>query len=107
MLENQKETNKNEGPMHKTELLELVQKELGKEATKACAESALDAVLEAIKKGVKKDHSVQLIGFGTFSIAERPARTGLNPRTKEKIKIPASKSVKFKVGSQFKALFEK
>lgn len=89
--------------MNKTELIEEIQKNLGKETSKAAAERALDAVLEGIKKGVKKDKNVQLIGFGTFSVGKRAARTGINPRTREKIKIKASKTVKFKAGAGLKA----
>lgn len=89
--------------MNKAELVLEVQKALGKEETKAGAERAVEAVLESIKKGVKKDKAVQLIGFGTFSIAKRAARTGINPQTGEKIKIKASKTVKFKPGAGFKS----
>ncbi len=89
--------------MNKAQLIEEIQKILGKEATKACAERALNAVLDAIKAGVKKHKKLQLIGFGTFSVAERKARTGINPQTKEKIKIKACKVVKFKPGQAFKA----
>ena len=85
--------------MNKAELILEIQKLLGKDATKACAEKALNVVLAAIKAGVKK---IQLIGFGTFSVAERKARMGINPRTKAKIKIKASKVVKFKPGADFK-----
>ncbi|OHE71615.1 MAG: DNA-binding protein [Verrucomicrobia bacterium GWC2_42_7] len=90
--------------MNKSELIVEIQKHLGKDATKASAEGALEAVLAAFKAGIKKDKAVQLIGFGTFSVATRAARVGLNPRTKEKIKIPATKSVKFKPGSALKEL---
>ena len=88
--------------MNKSALVEEVQKQLGKETSKAAAERAVDAVIDAIKKGVKKDKSVQLIGFGTFSVAKRAARTGVNPKTGEKMKIKASKTVKFKPGAQLK-----
>lgn len=88
--------------MNKAELILEVQKLLGKEATKACAERALNAVLDSIKAGVKKNKKLQLIGFGTFSVVDRKARTGINPKTKEKIKIKASKAVKFKASSTFK-----
>ena len=90
--------------MNKTELVAEVQKSLGKDTSKAAAERALEAVLEGLKKGVKKDKNVQLIGFGTFSVTKRAARDGINPRTKEKIKIKASKSVKFKAGAGLKAI---
>ena len=89
--------------MNKAELNEEIQKQLAKDATKACAEKALNTVLDAIKAGVKKHKKLQLIGFGTFSVVERKARTGINPQTKEKIKIKASKVVKFKPGAAFKA----
>ncbi len=90
--------------MNKSELIEEVQKALGKDTSKAAAERSVDAVLEAVKKGVKKDKSVQLVGFGTFSVAKRAARKGINPRTKEQIKIKASKTVKFKPGAALKAM---
>lgn len=90
--------------MNKAELLAEIQKTLGADTSKAAAERALDAVLEGIKKGIKKDKAVQLIGFGTFSVAKRAARTGINPQTKEKIKIKASKTVKFKPGTALKEL---
>ncbi len=89
--------------MNKAQLITEIQKLLGKEATKTCAEKALNAVLAAIKTGVKKNKKLQLIGFGTFSVVERKARTGINPQTKEKIKIKACKVVKFKPGADFKA----
>lgn len=90
--------------MNKAELVAEVQKTLGDETSKAAAERAVEAVLESIKKGVKKDKSVQLIGFGTFEVVKRAARSGVNPQTGEKIKIKASKAVKFKAGSGLKAL---
>ena len=89
--------------MNKAELVLEVQKHLGKETTKAAAERSLEAVLEGVKKGIKKDKNVQLIGFGTFSVTNRAARDGVNPQTGEKIKIKASKSVKFKAGAGLKA----
>jgi DNA-binding protein HU-beta len=82
--------------MNKAELVESVQKSLGADTSKAAAERAVAAVIDGIEKGLKKDKSVQLIGFGTFSIAKRAAREGINPQTKEKIKIKASKTVKLK-----------
>jgi len=93
--------------MNKGELIEAVKANLGGDASKACAERAVEAVLEGIKAGIKKDASVQLIGFGTFSVAKRNAREGVNPATGEKIKIKASQSVKFKAGSALKALAAK
>ncbi|MFT4900966.1 MAG: DNA-binding protein HU-beta [Lentimonas sp.] len=90
--------------MNKAELVAEVQLSLGKDTSKAAAERAIEAVLEGIKKGIQKDQSVQLIGFGTFSVTERAAREGINPQTREKIQIKASKSVKFKVGAGLKAI---
>lgn len=89
--------------MNKAELVETVQKTLGEDTSKAAAERALAAVIDAIEKGLKKDKAVQLIGFGTFSVVKRAARTGINPQTKEKIKIKASKAIKFKAGAGLKA----
>ena len=63
---------------------------------------ALDATLDAIRNSLKKGDDVRLIGFGTFSVANRAATEGRNPRTGEKIKIPASKQPKFKPGKDLK-----
>ena len=90
--------------MSKAELVAAVQKALGKEASSAQAERAVDAVIQGIKTGFKKTKSVQLVGFGTFKIATRKARTGVNPKTGEKIKIKSSKTVKFVPGKAFKEL---
>ena len=89
--------------MNKAELIEAVQKELGKEASKRAAEDAVAAVLASLAKGIKKDKKVQLIGFGTFSVKKRAARMGRNPKTGESMKIKASKSVGFKCSSNLKA----
>ncbi len=88
--------------MNKGQLIEAVQKNLGKDTTKAAAEAAVNAVIASIQKAVKKE-PVQIIGFGTFSVVKRAARKGINPQTGEKIKIKASKSVKFKPGAKLKA----
>jgi nucleoid DNA-binding protein len=90
--------------MNKAELVASVQKSLGKETSKAAAERAVDAVVDGIKAGLKKgSKSVQLIGFGTFKVVKRKARTGVNPKTGDKIRIKASKSVKFTVGKALKS----
>ncbi|MDX2082048.1 MAG: HU family DNA-binding protein [Terrimicrobiaceae bacterium] len=86
--------------MNKVELIASVQKSLG--SSKADAERAVNAVVDGIKAGIKKTKSVQLIGFGTFKVGTRKARTGVNPKTGEKIKIKASKVVKFAAGKAFK-----
>ena len=93
--------------MNKGELIEAVKANLGTDASKALAERAVEAVLEGIKAGIKKDSSVQRIGLGTFTVAKRAARKGVNPKTGEKISIKASKNVKFKAGTALKALAAK
>jgi nucleoid DNA-binding protein len=72
--------------------------------TKASAEEALRIVLEAIANGLKKDESVQIVGFGVFSISKRSERMGVNPRTGDKIQIKASKNIKFKAGAKLKEI---
>lgn len=95
---------KNEA-INKAGLVTAVQEILGKEeTTRKAAEDAVNAVIEAIKSSVKAGKSVQLVGFGTFSVAVRKARTGVNPRTGDKLSIPESKSVKFKAGAALKNL---
>ena len=90
--------------MNKQDLIDaiLANKDAGIES-KAAAARALDAVLDGIAAGIKKDGNVQLIGFGTFSVKVRAARTGRNPQTGATIKIKASKTVSFKVGAALKA----
>jgi len=88
----------------KLQLVEAVQKTLGKETSKAHAEKVVGAVIDGIKSNVKKSKSLQLIGFGTFKVVNRKARTGINPKSGEKIKIKASKSVRFTPGKAFKGL---
>jgi len=88
--------------MNKAQLVDVVQKELGKEISKAAAERALNAVLAGIRKGVKTGTPVQLVGFGTFRVSRRPARKGRNPKTGEQIQIRASKTVRFSAGQGLK-----
>ena len=90
--------------MNKAELIDEVQRQLGDDTSKATATQAINVVFEAIKKGIEKENSVQIIGFGTFSVVKRKARTGINPQTKEKIRIKASKAVKFKPSLNLKTL---
>jgi DNA-binding protein HU-beta len=75
--------------------------------SKVGAEKALCSVLCAIGEGVKKDGNVQLIGFGTFKISSRAARTGRNPKTGVPIKIKASKTVTFKASAALKETAQK
>ncbi len=89
--------------MNKADLIEAVQKALGKDVTKRAADEAVEAVLESITKGIKKDKKVQIIGFGTFEVKTRAARMGRNPKTGEAMKIAKSKSVGFKPSSVLKA----
>lgn len=84
--------------MNKTDLINEIAAKAG--LNKVAAKAALDATLDAISNALAKDDKVALIGFGTFSVVEKEARTGINPRTKEKIEIPARKVVKFKPGSE-------
>jgi DNA-binding protein HU-beta len=93
---------KNAAAMNKAELIEAVQKALGKDITKRAADEAVEAVLDSIAKGIKKDKKVQIIGFGTFEVKKRAARMGRNPKTGESMKIGASKSVGFKPSSVLK-----
>ena len=72
------------------------------ELSKADAGRAVDAVIETIKKALKKGDSVSLVGFGTFVVRKRAARTGRNPRTGDTIKIKASKNPSFKAGKALK-----
>lgn len=72
------------------------------ELTKKNSEAALTAVLESISEALKNGEKVVLVGFGTFEVRARAARTGINPRTKKKIKIPATKVPAFKAGRSLK-----
>ncbi len=84
--------------MNKTDLTNEVAAKAG--LSKVDAKKAVDAVLESIEQALANDDKVQLIGFGTFSVVEKEARTGINPRTKEKIEIAARKVVKFKPANE-------
>jgi DNA-binding protein HU-beta len=81
--------------MNKAQLIDVVQQKLGGDISKRAAGDALDAVLAAIAQGVKEQERVQIIGFGTFKLARRGARPGRNPKTKEPVEIPPSKTVRF------------
>ena len=84
--------------MNKTELIDRIA--AGSDLSKAAAKKALDATTEAIKAALVAGDKVQLVGFGTFSVNERPARQGINPATNAKINIPAKKVAKFKAGAE-------
>ncbi len=87
--------------MNKTELVASIADKAG--ITKKDAEKALAAFVDTVSAELKAGGSVQLIGFGTFKVAERAERTGINPRTKQTINIAASKNPVFKAGAALKA----
>ncbi len=84
--------------MNKTELVEKIAAGAG--LSKVDSKKALEATITAIKDALVAGDKVSLVGFGTFSISERPAREGINPATKEKISIAAKKVAKFKAGAE-------
>ena len=86
--------------MNKTELVAAMAEKT--ELSKKDAEKALKAFTDVVAEELKKGEKVQLVGFGTFEVAEREAREGRNPRTKETINIPASTVPVFKAGKEFK-----
>ena len=86
--------------MNKTELVAAIAEQA--EISKKDAEKALKAFTDVVTDEIKKGGKVQLVGFGTFEVAERKAREGRNPATKEIITIPASKAPKFKAGKALK-----
>ena len=86
--------------MNKTELIDHIAESA--DLSKAAATRAVDALITAVKTTLKKNGSVTLVGFGTFSVGKRAARTGRNPRTGEAIKIKAAKVPKFKPGKALK-----
>lgn len=86
--------------MNKSELVEVVAQEAA--ISKAAAEKALAAVLGTVVKAVSKGDSVTLVGFGTFKSSKRAARTGVNPKTGEKLKIAATTVPRFTAGAGFK-----
>lgn len=87
--------------MNKTELVEKIA--AAADLSKVDAKKALDATVEAIKAALEAGDKVALVGFGTFSVNERPAREGINPATKQKIAIAARKVAKFKPGAELAA----
>ncbi|PTN12229.1 HU family DNA-binding protein [Nitrosomonas aestuarii] len=86
--------------MNKSELVEAIAKSA--DITKATAGSALDGALSAITSALKNNDTVTLVGFGTFKVGKRAARTGRNPRTGAAIKIKAAKVPKFSAGKALK-----
>ena len=86
--------------MNKSELIDAIAENSG--LTKADSTKALNAFIESVTGAMKRNDDVVLVGFGTFSVRERAARTGRNPKTKETIQIAASKTVGFKAGKGLK-----
>lgn len=86
--------------MTKADLVNAMAEKAG--LSKADAEGALKAFAESVTEALKAGEKVALVGFGTFSVGERAARTGQNPQTGEKIQIPAAKVPKFKAGKALK-----
>ena len=91
--------------MNKSELIDAVARKAN--ATKAAAEIVVGAALEVIVEAIGRGESVQFVGFGSFSVGERKARTGRNPQTGKEIKIAARKVVRFKAGSGLRAAANK
>ncbi|HDJ30380.1 MAG TPA: HU family DNA-binding protein [bacterium] len=86
--------------MTKGDLVKILAKKA--KCSKACATACLNTILDEITNALAKGKTVALTGFGTFLVAKRKARTGRNPQTGEKIKIPARKIPRFKPGKQLK-----
>ena len=86
--------------MNKSELIEQIATQA--DMSKAAAGRALEAAVEAVTKALKKGDTVSLVGFGTFYVGKRAARTGRNPRTGAELKIKAAKTPKFRPGKTLK-----
>ena len=86
--------------MNKTELVAAMAERA--EISKKDAEAALKAFTDVVAEELKKGEKIQLVGFGTFEVSERAARTGRNPQTGAEMEIPASKAPKFKAGKALK-----
>ena len=84
--------------MNKTEFINAVAEKSG--LSKVDAKKAVEAFVETVSSELKEGGKVALLGFGSFSVAEKSARKGVNPKTKQPIEIPARKSVKFKAGAE-------
>jgi DNA-binding protein HU-beta len=87
--------------MNKATLIDKIAKDAG--ITKTAAATAIDSLIHGVTGALKKNQRVTLVGFGTFGVSKRKARTGRNPQTGETIQIKAKKSVRFKPGKQLEA----
>ena len=90
--------------MNKADLIDKMATEAN--ISKAAAEKALGALTDGVKTALQKGEPVTLIGFGTYSVTERKARTGRNPQTGEELQIPAKKAIKFKAGKGLREAVE-
>ena len=86
--------------MNKSELIDNIAEKSGLNKTQAS--DALNAFIESVGEALENDDSISLVGFGTFSVKDRKARTGRNPKTGEPLEIPASKVPSFKAGKNLK-----
>jgi len=84
--------------MNKAQLIDAMAAKAG--LTKTDTKKALEAFMESVSDALKAGDRVGLVGFGSFSVVKRKARTGRNPKTRQKIQIPAKKTVRFKAGSE-------
>jgi DNA-binding protein HU-beta len=91
--------------MNKAELIDAIA--ANAKLTKADAGRALDATIDSIHKALKKGERIGLVGFGSFTVAKRAARTGRNPQTGKEIKIAAKRVVKFKAGTELSSTVNK
>ena len=91
--------------MNKADLIAAIAAKTGE--TKKSAEASVNAFVDVVTAALTKGDKVQLVGFGSFEVRKRAARKGRNPRTKEEIKIPASKAPVFKAGKALKDLVNK
>jgi DNA-binding protein HU-beta len=91
--------------MNKTDLIGRIAKDA--KLSKTTASNALHSAIHAITDALKKHQSVTLVGFGTFTTAERKARTGRDPQTKKEIRIPAKRVPKFRAGKALRAVVAK
>lgn len=87
--------------MNKAELIDAIASGAG--LSKADAKKALDAMVDATGKALKKGDRISLVGFGSFSVSKREARTGRNPQTGKEIKIAAKNVVRFKAGAELQS----
>jgi DNA-binding protein HU-beta len=91
--------------MNKSELIDKIANDAG--ITKAAAQRAIESIIEGIGGTLRKGERTTLVGFGTFTVSKRKARTGRNPQTGATIEIPAKKSVRFRAGKELEDLLNK